>query len=351
MTRAVTSGSSPASRRRASGWRSTASTSVNTRVPRQSSVSRSSRMCDHALDDDGGGVVVDRGEEERFLVGEVGVRHGAADAGVAGDVGHRRGTVTRRARSGRWPRRGRRGGSARPWTAHRGWSSTSAEILAFEGLSESLNSSTLTGARPHRRVRSPPMPQTSAPDRKVPTRRISFEESLAATCPSTSPPTATSSSATSPRPSRRCSPTARTSSSARCGTTATASPIPTSSARSPGSSGRRRPTAASTGRSTTGSTELGYPTKFFERLTRRASGCASGWRRPSPTSPPPRRSSTSPPRSPSSCCRATTPERCSGTTRSATCSCGTRSRRPSTRRSPSTSTRRWAAASGCGCGR
>ena len=38
--------------------------------------------------DQAGGVLVDGGEEQRFLVGEVGVGHGAAHAGVAGDVGH-----------------------------------------------------------------------------------------------------------------------------------------------------------------------------------------------------------------------------------------------------------------------
>ena len=41
--------------------------------------------------DDRGRVLVQRGEEQRLLVGEVGVRDGAADGGVAGDVGDRRG--------------------------------------------------------------------------------------------------------------------------------------------------------------------------------------------------------------------------------------------------------------------
>src|SRR5262245_42807888 len=54
-----------------------------------------------------------------------------------------------------------------------------AETLAFGGLRELRNSSTVSGAPPPRRDRSPPMPQTSAADRKVPTRRISFDESLA----------------------------------------------------------------------------------------------------------------------------------------------------------------------------
>ncbi len=98
--------------------------------------------------------------------------------------------------------------------------------------------------------------------------------------------------------------------------------------------------------------ELGYPTKRFERLTKRGLDTARAVAPPDRrTWPPPPRSSTSPPRSPSSCSRATRPERCSGTRRSATCSCGTRSRSPSTRPSPSTSTRRSAAASACGCGR
>ncbi len=71
-------------------------------------------------------------------------------------------------------------------------------------------------------------------------------------------------------------------------------------------------------------------------------------RRPRRTSPPPPPSSTSPPPSPS--CSSPTPRRarCSATTRCATCSCGTPSRRPSTRRWRSTSTRPSAAPSGCG---
>ena len=111
--------------------------------------------------------------------------------------------------------------------------------------------------------------QTSNPDRKVPTRRISFEESLQEL-----PEALRRRRRPDPQPPggvacRRCSPTARTSSSARSATTATRSPTPSSSVRSPASSARRRCTAASTGCSTTASTELGYPTKRFERLTRK----------------------------------------------------------------------------------
>ena len=114
---------------------------------------------------------------------------------------------------------------------------------------KSLRSSMVTHD-PEQRSRSPEQrPRAVGPDpahllRGVPRR----------TCPGTSRPTATSSSATWPRRCRRCSPTARTSSCARSATSATRSPIPTSSARSTASSARRRCTAASTGRSTTGST-------------------------------------------------------------------------------------------------
>jgi hypothetical protein len=45
-----------------------------------------------ALGDHGGGVLVGGGEEQCLLIGEVGVGDGAADAGVAGDVGHRGGS-------------------------------------------------------------------------------------------------------------------------------------------------------------------------------------------------------------------------------------------------------------------
>ena len=145
------------------------------------------------------------------------------------------------------------------------------------------------------------MTQTSNPDRKVPTRRISFEESLAGPAqalrrrrrPHPQPPRR--------RRCRRCSPTARTSSSARCATTATRSPTPSSSARSPASSARRPCTAASTGRSTTASTSSATRPSSIERFTKwglahpRADRC-----RRSPTWPPPPPSSTSPPRSPSS---------------------------------------------------
>ena len=54
-------------------------------------------LLEHArqrLVDDGGGVLVDRGQEQRLLAGEVGVGDRAADGRVAGDVGDRRGAVT-----------------------------------------------------------------------------------------------------------------------------------------------------------------------------------------------------------------------------------------------------------------
>ena len=105
--------------------------------------------------------------------------------------------------------------------------------------------------------------------RTVPTRRISFEESLRGPAPALRRRRRPDPEPPRRRRCRPCSPTARTSSCARSATTATRSPIPSSSARSPASSARRPCTAASTGPSTTGSTELGYPTKRVERFTPR----------------------------------------------------------------------------------
>ena len=89
--RSVTSGSSPASIRRARGWRSTASISVKISVPRHESSPAVSRTDDTPSSMTLGDIGVQRRQEQRLLVLEVGVGERAADAGVAGDVGHGRG--------------------------------------------------------------------------------------------------------------------------------------------------------------------------------------------------------------------------------------------------------------------
>ena len=90
-TRTVTSGSRPASRRRASGWRSDrVDQGEDQRVVPAPDVG----LVEHggqALLDHAGGVLVHRGQEQGLLVGEVGVGDRAADRGVPGDVGDRGG--------------------------------------------------------------------------------------------------------------------------------------------------------------------------------------------------------------------------------------------------------------------
>ena len=96
--------------------------------------------------------------------------------------------------------------------------------------------------------------------------------------------------------------------------------------------------------------ELGYPTKRYETFTRVGLRLRERVLPPGRTWPPPPRSSTSPPRWPSWSCATRRSAPCSVPTPSGTSSSGTRSRSPSTRPSPSTSTGPSVAASACGCG-
>ena len=91
----MTSGSRPARRRRARGWRCDGCDQGEQHrvVPVADVGVGGLEGGGDALFDHGGGVLVDRREEQGLLVGEVGVGDGAADAGVAGDVGDRGGAV------------------------------------------------------------------------------------------------------------------------------------------------------------------------------------------------------------------------------------------------------------------
>ena len=113
--------------------------------------------------DQTGRVLVDRGEEQRFLVREVVVGERARDAGVAGDVGHRRRPEPV---AGEPVDRGAQNGL--PGLRALGHVDKNIRI---EGLIQSLNSYTFASM-------AETAVQTSNPDLQIPTRRMNFDEAI-----------------------------------------------------------------------------------------------------------------------------------------------------------------------------
>ncbi len=194
------------------------------------------------------------------------------------------------------------------------------------------------------------MAQTTNAQRKVPTRRISFEASLQDLPQHFAADGDLIIEPRRRRRCRRCSPTARTSSSGRCATTATEITDPELKRQVAGFIGQEvdaRPRAPGVQRPPR---RARLPDQAVRALHR-----SGAWRSASAFLPPISNLAATAALEHFTATlaelradRATRSRRRSATRRSRTCSSGTRSRSPSTRPSPSTSTRPSAAASGSG---